>query len=231
MVREAWSAASDDREKMAVLAAAGSGAFGKIENLYGYPAVPRFVVDRAPWAPADVQVGETWRGGVQHVQTATVSFAGDSIVRSLADGTIDFGHERENLAPGASAAFSSQEANETVGIADSKVGGYPGVRGEEWSTSGEKAGASVTLSWSSPRKVARVVLFDRINPNDQITSGTLTFSDGSSVAVGRVPNTPEDGPYVADFAARDVTWLRFEVTAVSGSTENIGIAELAVYGP
>jgi hypothetical protein len=216
---------------MAVLAAAGTGAFGKVENLYGYPAVPHFVVYQVPWAPADIELGEAWRGGVQHVGTASVGFAGGTIERALTDGVIDFEHERSNLATSAGAAFSTKETDDTVGIADGKVGGYPGNRAEEWSTSGQKTGASVTLSWSSPRKVARVVLFDRINANDQITSGVLTFSDGSSVAVGRVPNTPEDGPYVSDFAARDVTWVKFEVTGVSATTENIGLAELAVYGP
>ena len=231
MVRDAWNAAPSDAEKMAVLAAADTGAFGKVENLYGYPAVPHFVVYQVPWAPADIELGEAWRGGVQHVGTASVGFAGGTIERALADGVIDFEHERSNLATSAGAAFSTKETDDTVGIADGKVGGYPGNRAEEWSTSGQKTGASVTLSWSSPRKVARVVLFDRINANDQITSGVLTFSDGSSVAVGRVPNTPEDGPYVSDFAARDVTWVKFEVTGVSATTENIGLAELAVYGP
>jgi len=33
-----------------------------------------------------------------------------------------------------------------------------------------------------------VVLYDRPNATDQITGGTLTFSDGSSVAVGSLAN-------------------------------------------
>jgi hypothetical protein len=229
-VESAFRASESQGEKLAVLAAAGVGAFAKNEQLYGYPNRPRFVrYERAPVA-AQVELADLWLGGVQKAERATLTFAGERIVSSLAAVEIDFDRERVDLAPLASASFSSEETASTIGIADRKVGGYPGERAEEWSTAGEKTGASVRLTWSAPQRVARVLLYDRINTNDQVTSGTLRFSDGSELDVAAVPNTPEGGPLVLDFAARDVTWVELSVTGVSATTENIGLAELAVYG-
>jgi alpha-glucosidase (family GH31 glycosyl hydrolase) len=229
MVRAAWQAAASDQEKLSVLAAAGAGAFPKNENLYGFPASVHIAAYRTPWAPAEVEIADGWAGDVQHMQEGTVRFAGDEVTLR-AFGDIDFAHGGTDLASTATAAFSSLEQATSNGIADRKVGGYPGNRSEEWSTAGEKTNASVTLTWDAPHSVSRVVLYDRINPNDQITGGQLSFSDGSKVDVGTIPNTPEDGPRVVDFAARNVTWLKFTVTSVSASTENVGLAELAVYG-
>ncbi len=44
------------------------------------------------------------------------------------------------------------------------------------------------LTWSSPVTLATIILHDRPNANDQITSATLTFSNGTPVAVGALPN-------------------------------------------
>jgi hypothetical protein len=46
----------------------------------------------------------------------------------------------------------------------------------------------VELRWSSPQTIDQVVLFDRPNSDDQVISGTLTFSDGTSVQVGTLDN-------------------------------------------
>jgi alpha-glucosidase (family GH31 glycosyl hydrolase) len=231
MVSAAWSNAGSEAEKLAVLAAAGSGAFAKNENLYGYPLAPHFIAYKQPWAAADIKITAGWRGGVQQVQTASVTFAGQQIDSTVLSGDVDFAHRGVDLAQTATATFSSQETNDSTGIADGKVGGYPEDRAQEWSTAGEKTGASVTLTWSSAQQLAHVILFDRINANDQITSGTLSFSDGSTVHVGSIPNTPQAGPLLVDFAARSVTSVKFTVDSVSASTENVGLAELAVYGP
>jgi hypothetical protein len=230
MVRAGWLGAGSDREKLAVLAAAGAGVWAKNENLYGYPASARFIGYQTPWAPAAIDIASRWVGGVHELQEATVTFAGVWIAQRMF-GDIDLGRGGANLASAAAATFSSLEQASTSGIADGRVGGYPGNRAEEWSTAGESANASVRLTWSTPQRVSRVVLYDRINPNDRITSGRLTFSDGSTVDVGAVPNTPADGPLVVEFPARSVSWLEFRVTGVSATTENVGLAELAVYGP
>jgi len=70
------------------------------------------------------------------------------------------------------------------------------------------------------------MLFDRPNTVDNVMAGTLLFSDGSSVAVGTLPN---DGTAISVlFPARTVVWMRFRVDQAVGS--NIGLAELQAYG-
>ena len=133
-----------------------------------------------------------------------------------------------NVARDALVAGSSQAPGQALTAAvDAVVGGWPGSPGAEWSSNGERAGAFVELSWGSVQTVDRVFLFDRPNGVDQVTGGVLTFSDGSSVLVPALAN---DGSVtVVEFAARSVTSLRFTVSSVSGSTENVGLAEIEVY--
>jgi LmbE family N-acetylglucosaminyl deacetylase len=134
-----------------------------------------------------------------------------------------------NLAPQATVTVSSENAStEQLGIkaVDGVVGGYPGDYTKEWATLGQLAGAWIELSWSAPRTISRVRLFDRPNTDDHMLAGTLSFSDGSSLAVGAVPN---DGTGMeVTFAERTVTSVRFRVDRAVGF--NIGLAELEVYG-
>ena len=74
----------------------------------------------------------------------------------------------------------------------------------------------------------RVVLYDRPNNSDQVTGGTLTFSNGTSVAVGALTNN--GAPVSISFAPRSATWVRFTVTSVRGSTSNVGLAEFEAWG-
>ena len=74
----------------------------------------------------------------------------------------------------------------------------------------------------------RVVLYDRPNATDQITGGTLTFSDGSSVAVGSLAN--DGSPVTVAFAPRSVTWVRLTVNSVLAGTRNVGLAEFEASG-
>ncbi|MCL0138160.1 hypothetical protein M2T37_28165, partial [Klebsiella pneumoniae] len=71
-------------------------------------------------------------------------------------------------------------------------------------------------------------LYDRPNLSDQITGGTLTFSDGSSVSV---PSLNNDGSGVTvSFAPRSVTWVRLTVGSVRAGTSNVGLAEFEAWG-
>ena len=137
----------------------------------------------------------------------------------------------DNIAPLAKATASSvQGGTSSVPSAaiDSTVDGYPGDPGHEWASHGEGAGAWLQLDWTAPRSVDRIWLYDRPNADDQVTSGTITFSDGSSVAVGTLPNDAKT-PLEVTFPAKTITWLKFTVTGVSKSTQNIGISEIAVF--
>jgi hypothetical protein len=132
-----------------------------------------------------------------------------------------------NLATVAAVTVSSQ--NVSTGqlgtkAVDGIVDGYPGDYTREWATTGQTAGAWINLAWSSPVTVSEVVLYDRPNLSDNITSGTLSFSDGSALAVGALPN---NGVGLAvSFPARNVTWLKFTINTAVGY--NIGLAEIVV---
>ena len=106
--------------------------------------------------------------------------------------------------------------------------GYPTDYSREWVTVRQGVGAWIQLNWTTAVTLDRVVLYDRPNASDQITSGTLTFSDGSSVSVGALNN---DGTAVSvPFSARSVTWVRLTVTSVRNSTSNVGLAEFEAWG-
>ena len=81
----------------------------------------------------------------------------------------------------------------------------------EWSA-GAAVGAWLRLDWAAPQAVDRVLLYDRPNTTDQTTSGTLTFSDGTTLEVGALPDDASRGLTVR-FPARTVTWVKFTVTA------------------
>ena len=135
-----------------------------------------------------------------------------------------------DLALSASATASSQNTStgQTADKAiDGVVGGYPGDYTVEWATVGGGAGSWLELTWSSPQTFDTIVLYDRPNLNDQITAGTIQFSDGSSIPVPALAN---DGTGVTlSFPAKTVTSLQLTITAVSATTQNIGLSEIQVY--
>jgi hypothetical protein len=106
--------------------------------------------------------------------------------------------------------------------------GYPADYSREWVTVRQGAGAWIQLTWTASVRLDHTVLYDRPNASDQITSGTLTFSDGTSVPVGSLNN---DGTAVSvSFAPRSVTWVRLTVNTVRAGTSSVGLAEFEAWG-
>lgn len=97
----------------------------------------------------------------------------------------------------------------------------------EW-VSEEKDSAFIRLLWKKPVKISKIWLFDRPDPENQITSGMLVFSDGSTIPVNELPNDARLAKEI-NFPAKNVTWLAFIITGVSPSTKNAGLAEIAVF--
>jgi len=131
---------------------------------------------------------------------------------------------------GVSVTASSQNTSTgqtAVKAVDGSPLGYPDDYTKEWATVAGKAGSWIQLTWPSPVTVDRVVLFDRPNTNEQVTGGTLVFSDGTQVPVGQLLNA---GATTVTFPARTVDTVRFNITSVSTATANIGLAEIEVYG-
>ena len=127
----------------------------------------------------------------------------------------------------ATAAWENAADGQTAAAAiDGVVGGYPAATSAEWVAPWGGVGVTYTLTWASPVTTDAVVLHDRVNLADQVTGGTLTFSDGSTVAVPALENA--GGATTVTFPARATTSVRFTVTSVSASTRDVGLAELRV---
>ncbi len=145
--------------------------------------------------------------------------------------TLTIAQQTANIAPLATVTASSQNAQtgQTAAKAvDGCIDGYPGNYACEWATVSQGVGAWLTLSWSVPYIVNQIVLYDRPNSNDQITSATITFTDGSSLPVGPLNNNGTATTYT--FPAKVISGMTMTVTGVSSSTQNIGLAEIQVSG-
>ena len=110
---------------------------------------------------------------------------------------------------------------------DGVATGYPADYTKQWSPLA-KNGSWLKLAWASPQTVNAIILYDRPNLNDQITGGTIQFSDGSTITVGSLNNDGSPTPFL--FPAKTTTSLQLNITAVSGTTQNVGLAEFQVYG-
>jgi len=117
-----------------------------------------------------------------------------------------------------------------IGISDTDGSTISGLNA--WVTTGEGVGAWMQLDWSTPQTVNKIKLYDRPNvTHDHIKGGTLTFSDGSSVTVGELPDGVVNGapdPLEVTFDAKTITWVRFTVDAFTG--HNAGLTEFEVFG-
>ncbi|SGY68275.1 BQ5605_C004g02873 [Microbotryum silenes-dioicae] len=134
-----------------------------------------------------------------------------------------------NLALTASASASSGASGQTADRAnDGVISGYPSNWTAEWATQGEGTGAWLSLTWSSYYMVDSLVFYDRPNPDDWITGGTVAFSDGTTVTI---PSLNDDGSatVVNLTAAVNTTTLLFTVTSAGSSSNSVGLAELGVF--
>ena len=124
---------------------------------------------------------------------------------------------------------ASSEATALGQTAQKAVDGYaggPASRHREWRAVGG-AGAWLLIAFPEPTEVNGVVLHDRPNLADQITGAALHFSDGSTEAVGALPNNGSGSSL--SFPARTTTSVRLEIVSVSETTTRTGLAEIEVY--
>ena len=83
------------------------------------------------------------------------------------------------------------------------------------------------MEWQNPIRVSRIVLHDRPLPSDHTKQGTLVFSDGSRIEVADIPN--DGSAKVVEFPEKTIQRLEFKATGATPS--NIGLSEIAVFGP
>lgn len=134
----------------------------------------------------------------------------------------------DNVAANAKLTVSgTEDGYSDEGALDGIVGGYPNDKSNEWSA-GATVGATLRLDWDAPQVVDRIVLYDRPNTTDQVTSGAITFSDGTTLDIGALPDDAKTG-LTLKFPAKTITWLSLKVTGVKAGTRNAGLAEIAVF--
>jgi len=138
-------------------------------------------------------------------------------------------NSKNNVALIAKVSVSSVHKDYTpYGAVDGNVGGYPNNINEEWASNGESETALIRLTWDEPQKINKIWLFDRPNKLDQVTSGMLVFSDGTTMTVGELPDDAEKGLEVS-FESKVVKWLVFIITVTKPKSPNIGLSEIAVF--
>jgi LmbE family N-acetylglucosaminyl deacetylase len=165
---------------------------------------------------------------VQHVTVMVTDGRGGSVTSGL-DITVTASGVPINVARNATVTASSQNSGSGQGAIkaiDEVVSGYPVNSIAEWAAvGGQLAGTWFTLTWGAPQTISEVVLHDRINTSDRILAGILQFSDGSSLAVGALPN--DGASYRLTFAPKTVTFLTLQITSAQGWST--GLAEIEVY--
>lgn len=135
----------------------------------------------------------------------------------------------DNIAPLATVTASSTHSDYSIdGLTDGVVDGFPGNIRREWCSQGEQETAMVRLTWSGEQTIDRVWLFDRPNSLDQIRSGFLLFSDGTSIRTDPLPDDAKQGREIR-FPPKRVRWLIFAVHEVKSGSPNIGLSEIAVF--
>lgn len=137
----------------------------------------------------------------------------------------DFG---VNLAITAQVTVSSENSAGNQGrlkAVDGVTDGAPHDPTREWA-SANQSGAWIQLAWPAPVSVAQVNLHDRPHGGENVLAGTLTFSDGTSIAVGALP--PDGKLLPVTFAPKTVSWVRFTIDQAQGTAA--GLSEIQVLG-
>lgn len=93
----------------------------------------------------------------------------------------------------------------------------------EWASQGE-ANPTITINWYDKITVGTIVLYDRVNANDHVIGGVITFSDGSEIEFDEIPN--DGAPYYIDVPDKETTSI--EINTVTEGP-NPGFAEIEVY--
>src|SRR6267143_1359843 len=138
----------------------------------------------------------------------------------------DFG---ANLAITGQVTVSSENtANNQGGLkaVDGVIDGAPHDPAREWVTSNQLSGAWIQLGWPSPVSVAQVNLHDRPHSSENVLAGTLSFSDGTRIAVGALPSDGKVLPVT--FSPKTVSWVRVTIDQAEGTAA--GLSEIQVLG-
>jgi len=136
----------------------------------------------------------------------------------------DFGR---NLSLTAQVTASSESVSQgRMRAVDGIVDGAHHDAAREWVSASQLAGAWIQLDWPAPVSVSQVNLHGRPLAGENVLAGTLSFSDGSSIALGALP--PGGKLLPVTFAPKSVSWVRFTVDQAQGASA--GLSEIQVLG-
>jgi hypothetical protein len=174
------------------------------------------------WMDAGVSAGKTCTYTVKAYDVAgNLSASSNPAAITTPRGIVKPG----NVAPEATVTASSEHS--LAYVAANAVDGCVSMHDSgEWASKGEQK-PWVQLTWTAPRTINRVVLYDRPNPTDDAVGGTLSFSDGSSIAVTGIP--AGGAAKEVKLENKTVTWIKFQ--ASEGKGINVGLSEIEVYAP
>lgn len=97
----------------------------------------------------------------------------------------------------------------------------------KWSPENNDTNKTVTLKFEKSIDIASVLLYDDPRLDNQIVSGLLTFSDGSSLTTGELNNN--GSATVFNFSTKkDISFIRFQIKDYKGTP---GLTEFEVYAP
>ena len=97
----------------------------------------------------------------------------------------------------------------------------------KWSPEINDTNKFVTLTFNKPLDIDSVRLYDDVKLENHITSGLLTFSDGSSLEVGALNNSGS-ATIIKFNTKKDITFVRFQIKEYIGMP---GLSEFEVYAP
>ncbi len=131
-----------------------------------------------------------------------------------------------NLAYRASiTASSSADGAGAEYTADGMLGGYLQLPDREWIAGGNGTGEWVQMNWDEGQDITKIVLHDCPNTENNVTSGTLSFSNGVTIPVSALPANGRGLTISADLSG--ITWVRFTIDGFEG--ESAGLSEMEIY--
>jgi hypothetical protein len=143
----------------------------------------------------------------------------------MPNGTTDY----VNAAKTAKVTASSTKPNyRAEAVLDGEIGIYDRFEAYEWASNGEKAGASVQLTWNQPQMIEYILLYDSAVKSRMVKTGTVILNGNIEEAIRGI-TFPADSssPAVLHLAeGKQITSLTFVVDELAEANGTTGMSEI-----
>lgn len=95
-----------------------------------------------------------------------------------------------------------------------------------WTPEKDDLEKKLKITFDSPKDINLISLYDNFSVEDNILSGTLTFSDGSEIKVGNLNKNGSETKINFDLK-KNITYVEFKINEYEG--ENPGLVEIEAY--